>query len=354
MIIKFSLVIMVSDVARGIYIYCNQLCSTSLSKGMHSNTQPHKTFSSLSSSWLLSGDIRNSNQEENYALPKQPNKANPRTIPRHSFPIRVTIFVLLESGFIVLASIASWQPIILHLSLTITEVKGALTVIAILWHSLAIYAVQDILVSIFSAEWSEQYWMSLGIGLRELDSVSRLTTGFFDQVRHFASKRATHPFRLSLISYLLLILLHGLGPSAISVNFVPYEFPQSILVANLTMVPTEDQFGIDTLASYRANYITQLEMVEKSSSYGFNIRQPNVLIPWPSDAVSANTTIKYQSDVIKYNFNCTWKVPSKSLDDHWLWVVDGHQWGIHYPLPTGGLIDPRESVSRLTCAGNDR
>jgi hypothetical protein len=283
----------------------------------------------------------------------QRSKSNPRTIPRHSFPIRVIIFVLLEFGFIALISAALWRPIILPLSFTITEVNGALTAVAILWHTLAIYVVKDILLNIFGAEWREQYYMSPSTALRELDSVSRLTTGIFDQIEHFASERATNVFRLSFISGLLLMLLNGLGPSTISVDFVPYEFPDSIQVANLTMVPTGDPFGIETLASYRANIITQLEMVENSRNYGFNIRQSNLLIPWPSDSVSENTTIKYPSDVIKYNFNCTWEIPSKSRDNQ-AWIVNGREWIIYYPQLAGSLIDPRESVSSLiVCARND-
>ncbi|KAF7782890.1 hypothetical protein Agabi119p4_2266 [Agaricus bisporus var. burnettii] len=297
---------------------------------MHFRTSspPPTTYSAISSSLLSSDDIHRGNQKEEFPF----QEPNPRVIPRHSFLIRFIIFVLLEFGFIALVFTTLWRPVILHLSFTITEVKGTFTVIAILWHALAIFAVKDILLSIFSAECIEQYRKSQSLSPRELDRVSRLTTGFLDQTKHLASKRATHPFRLGFLSFLLLALLNGLGPSAISVDFVPYEFAQDIQVANLTITPSFDQFGSETLAFYRANIITQLEVVEKSKNYGFNTRRSDVLIPWPSDSVPENTTIKYHSDIIQYNFSCSWKEPSKSQDDK-SWVVEGREWYIYYPSP---------------------
>lgn len=179
---------------------------------MHSNTPLHPpTYSPRSFS--LSNHTKGSTFQERCSKPTS------RTIPRYSFLIRLIIFLLLEFGFIALASAALWKPIILHLSFTVTEVKGAFTAITILWHTIAIYIVKDILLNVFSAEWMEQHRLSPNLPLQELDSVSRLTTGFFDQTGHFASKRATGPFRLGFISSFLLILLNGLGSKRYQYRF---------------------------------------------------------------------------------------------------------------------------------------
>lgn len=312
---------------------------------MHSNTPLYPpTYSPRSSS--LSNHTKGSTFQERCSKPTS------RTIPRYSFLIRLIIFLLLEFGFIALASAALWKPIILHLSFTVTEVKGAFTAITILWHTIAIYIVKDILLNVFSAEWMEQHRLSPNLPLQELDSVSRLTTGFFDQTGHFASKRATRPFRLGFISSFLLILLNGLGPSAISTDFAPYDYPHNIQVAKLSMTSLSSFGDINALAPYRANFITQLEVIEKNfTSYGFHTKQPNILIPWPSlDSLSESTTIRYLSDVIRYNFSCSWKNLSKS-PHYGFWMVEGYEWGMYYPRFFSsshfGLEDPRETVSFL-------
>jgi hypothetical protein len=270
-------------------------------------TPLRKTYSALSSSFSSSDDIHIGNPKE---IVVQSTKSSPRTIPRYSFLIRVIIFILLEFGFFALVSTALHRPIILDLSFTNTEVKGAVTAIAIFWHAVAVYVVKDILLNVFSAEWIEQYDGSRSLALQELDIVSRLTTGFIDQAKHCISKHATHPFRLGFVSFLLLMLLNGLGPSAIGVDHTPYSYPSTIRVAHLTVETT----GINIISQatiQRANTVTELEVVEKSATVGFSARQPNVLIPWPSsDSMSENRTVRYQSDVIQYNFSCSWEMAS--------------------------------------------
>ncbi len=254
------------------------------------------------------------------------------------FLIRTGAFVVLELGFMILASLASANPIPTSLSsnVTLTEAKSALTIITIIWHTLAIFTVKDIILHIFSAEWMEQYRKSGSIVLGETDSVSRITAGLLNQIQHFASRKATFPFRLGFVSALLLMLLNGLGPSAITINSIPIEQPQKIKVANLTMTKNLSDNGSDLLAVDRANLITQLEQLE-NAVYGFRTSQRNVLIPWPSsDLISTNGTVRYQSDVISYNFSCSWKQPvnNQSIID---WVVDNKGWSVSTESLIGGI-----------------
>jgi hypothetical protein len=306
---------------------------------MPSFTPLRKTYSTLSSSSSSSDDIRSRNPKE---IVVQANQSSPRTIPRHSFLIRVIIFILLEFAFIALVSAALHRPIFLDLSFTITEVKGAVTAIAIFWHAAAVYVVKDILLNIFSGEWIGQYDGSQNLTLQELDIVSRLTTGVIDQAKHCISKRATYPFRLSFLSFLLLILLNGLGPSAIGVDHTPYNYPSTIQVANVTPGAGRiDEFP--SIAVERASTFVHLEVLEKSATVGFSIRQPNILIPWPSsDSLSENTTVRYHSDVIRYNFSCSWKKASLNTSFNCIAGLDGQCLLSFLDKP---LVDSGESIS---------
>ncbi|KAF5354046.1 hypothetical protein D9756_007216 [Leucocoprinus leucothites] len=185
-----------------------------------------------------------------------------------------------------------------------------MTAISVIWHALATFTVREILLQVFSAEWMELARQNGKVVFRETDVVSRITTGYIDQITHFGSKRATTPFRLGFICTLLLLVLNGLGPSAINVNLISIQKPTRVRVANLTITENWNNVREDGLASYRADLITRLEQLE-DSFYGFRGEQPNVLIPWlSSDLISANSTIRYQSGVNTFNFNCSWQVPS--------------------------------------------
>jgi hypothetical protein len=219
---------------------------------------------------------------------------------------------LVEAGFVTLASLATTTDIPLHLpsSVSLTEAKGAITIISVIWHALAIFAVRDILLHIFSTEWMEQFRRSGKLVLRETDIVSRMTTGYVDQITHFMSRKASLSFRLAFVASLLLLAVNGLGPSALTVNDVSLQYSTTIQVANLTLTSNLQNNGADLLAPDRASLITRLEQLE-NTIYGFRGEQNNFLVPWPpSDLISDNETLRYQSDVIFYNFSCSWKVPS--------------------------------------------
>jgi uncharacterized membrane protein (DUF485 family) len=296
---------------------------------MPPSTSLRKTYSSLSPSLMSSDDFHSGGTKE---MCTQPSRSSPRTISRHSFLIRITIFALLEFSFIALVSAALHNPIVLNVSLTNTKVTGAVTTIAILWHALAIFVAQDILTTVFSAEWAKQYDRSRYLTLQEYDIVSRLTAGPMDKLKYFVSKRATLPFRLSLLAFLPLLLLNELGPSPIDVEPVPHKYPCTAPIANLTVGLPGDG-TVETPASQLANSVLQLEVVQNSATVGFKAKQPNILTPWPSsDFMSKNMSMTYQSDVIRYNFSCSWKIPYIKEDT---WVVAGKEWP---PYFTAGAL----------------
>ncbi|KAJ3568845.1 hypothetical protein NP233_g5447 [Leucocoprinus birnbaumii] len=232
---------------------------------------------------------------------------------RSALFLRIGAFTIMESGFIILAGYAMSRPIPLPTSSSIspTEAKGGVTIVSIIWHAIAVHIVKDILLGIFSGEWMEQVRRTGRIVLEETDLVSRVSAGYFDQIYHFATRRASFPFRLSFTSALLLLALNGIGPSALTVNPVAIPQPTRIQVANLNV--TQGLFTTEPsihLAMDRADLITRLELLE-NNTYSFRSNQSNVLIPWPSaDLISSDEIIQYETDVITYDFNCSWRTPT--------------------------------------------
>lgn len=260
------------------------------------------------------------------SVPVLPSTRSTPTIltRRSTFFLRIGAFIVLEGAFIILAGYAMAHPIPLPTSsnISLTEAKGGVTIVSIIWHAIAVYVVKEIFLYIFSSEWMEQVRRSGQIVLGETDIVSRVATGYRDQLQHFISRRATSPFRLGFLSALLLLALNGFGPSALTVNSIPLPQQTRIQVANLNM--TQGFFSIEPsspLAMGRADLITRLELLE-NNTYSFRSEQPNVLIPWPSaDLITSNETIQYETDVITYNFSCSWQAPVSVDSEFPAWNV---------------------------------
>ncbi|KXN87578.1 hypothetical protein AN958_08459 [Leucoagaricus sp. SymC.cos] len=262
----------------------------------------------------------------------------------------------MESLFIFLAAYAISTPIVLPLSSNaLPEAKAVVTSLSVIWHTIAVSLVKDIALYIFSVEWMEQVRQAGRIVLDETDIVSRISAGYIDQIQHWISPTATPPFRLGFVSTLLLLVLSPLGPGTITVNSILLPHHTSINVANLTI--TRNLFGVNdgvvvegtgptgesAMAMARGNLITRLEMIE-NSTYDFATQKPNILIPWTSsDFASANNTIKYESDVITYNYGCSWQKPTLNEgSDNFVWTVNNKTYVLY-----GGPSDPYAENVRL-------
>ncbi|KXN90896.1 hypothetical protein AN958_03426 [Leucoagaricus sp. SymC.cos] len=239
----------------------------------------------------------------------------------------------MEVAFIALAARAGMKPIVLTVSPSkLTEAKATVTLLSIVWHAIAVFLVKDVVVHVFSAEWMEQAKRSGRVVLDETDIVSRVSAGYIDQIQHFISPTATIPFRLGFISILLLLGIRGLGPSSITVDLISPPHSTKIRVANLNLTDrpiTEFEGGLGHATSV---YCCKLEVLE-NSLYGFAQSEPNVLIPWPSaELISSSNKYSYETDVVTYNYSCSWHqpVPRNDTDDHWIWNVSDHQYILHY------------------------
>jgi len=133
------------------------------------------------------------------AIPVAPNVQQEKPLPNVSqqspFLVRIGTFALMESVFIATGFLAMKKQLQLSTNPILpTEVKAAVTLISIAWHTLAIFMVKDIALQIFSAEWMEQVRQNGNIPLAETDRVSQISSGYIDQIQHFISPTATYQF----------------------------------------------------------------------------------------------------------------------------------------------------------------
>lgn len=203
--------------------------------------------------------------------------------------------------------------------------------LVIIWNTLAISALNDIVLYIFSAEcFSQNDNAELVTGLA--DRVSILTSGLTDQIVHFFSGTATWRYKISLMMLLLLISSKGFVPGTISLDMAPVNVTLSLGIANVTYRPnlTDGGIALAEMGMARAKTFMTLEQL-KRKIYGYS--SENVLIPWPNltyhmAAGADDSQFWYTSDVMSYDFNCNWTTPtappqpSQSDPGTWLWEVE--------------------------------
>ncbi|KAJ3562222.1 hypothetical protein NP233_g9709 [Leucocoprinus birnbaumii] len=259
-----------------------------------------------------------------------PNHLDDR-LTRKSIFSRIGIFALLQGAYIGLATYALTSPVILHppSTITVSEVKGACTVLFIVWHGLAVIIVKDVLLHVISAECMAQYERTGRLISRKTDRVSKLTTSFFGQARHFFSRGATVRYRLAMILALLFTALGGLGPSTVVVQNVTVDTPIEFQLGNITFLSQEDHDAhsrtVNTqLMDTRASSILRLELFEKVN-FGYDTSQ-NLVIPWPSQDFGVNgSRVVYKSDVLAFNYSCAWHKPTV-----WKWDFNYSDTGAIY------------------------
>ncbi|KAF5355098.1 hypothetical protein D9756_005775 [Leucocoprinus leucothites] len=237
-------------------------------------------------------------------------------LTRQSIFWRVGIFAVLQGMYLGFAASALTDPIVLHLppNISISEIKGASTILFIVWHGIGVMIVKDILLHVFSAECLAQYERTGRLVSRKTDRVSKLTTGFFGQAHHFFRRGATVRYRLAMVLVLLFMALGGLGPSTVGVSTVSVDTPMDFELANITFLYQEiPDAGSRTVNSWltdtRASSILRLELFEKAK-FGYEASQ-NLMIPWPSNDFGTNgSRIVYKSDVLAFNYTCAWHKPT--------------------------------------------
>ncbi|KAF9441991.1 hypothetical protein P691DRAFT_765685 [Macrolepiota fuliginosa MF-IS2] len=261
-------------------------------------------------------------------------------IRKFDFAGRALVFIALEFSFLGLAYRCLVRPIPIHLPpfVSPTEIKAATTIISVIWHTLAAFAVKDIVSSILSAECMAQYRRTGDLVPDETDRVSWITSGILAQTSYFLTTRPTFEYRLAFILVLLVVILGPLGPGVISPGQHLMMRQQEMLIANLTM--TKIPFFPEQLqCSTRAARISQIEMLE-GSVFGYKTGTDGMLIPWPEPGLESSQDVYiYETDVVVHNYSCRWsefslhKFPGISIEINIPEIADNTTWSsaITYP-----------------------
>ncbi|KAF9444543.1 hypothetical protein P691DRAFT_786545 [Macrolepiota fuliginosa MF-IS2] len=201
--------------------------------------------------------------------------------------------------------------------MAIKEAKAIMTTIAVIWHSSATLVAKDVVL------------------------VSTATSGLLAQIKHFVSRSTTTYYRVAFSSLLLLMAMGAIGPAVIIVNTVLMAEPETIQLSDLTLV---DMFGFvnssfvtvssgsQERASDRADLVLRMEVVE-NYTYGYQTSNPRLLIPWPQQGFQDG--LHYTTDVISYNYECSWYAPQGNLTvggveplQDYVLDVNGTAWGM--------------------------
>ncbi len=223
------------------------------------------------------------------------------------FVWRMISFVVLEFGLLVLAGYCLVNPAPVHLPSFILapQARSVTTTVVVIWRTLAVFPVKDIISSVFSAECAAQYHRTGRLEPDSSDRVSRATSGMVDQVIHFWTRQPTLEYRLAFFLVLLVTVIGPLGPGIVTLSDSPTTCSQDFWVANMSMDNGFASFDQRRISG-RAKIVAELELLE-GRVYGYDTITDGVLSPWPEPGFerSQNVTM-YDSDVVVYNYSCHW------------------------------------------------
>jgi hypothetical protein len=269
---------------------------------------------------------RISTKTRNSILHTHPNRA----ISRRSRLTRLAIFLTLEISFITLAIVCLRHPIILP-----DWVKGGLTVVFILWQTLAIFPVRDVILHVFSSEWSIQLSRTGSFVPGTTDRVSTLTAGYLDRVLYTLTGSASWSFRIAFFASLAFLALAGLAPGTFIPGTVFVDMPLTLKIGNLTLStidPSGSLSGVITLPMQRAALVTRLETIERSQ-FGYNMDK-NWIMAWPEQSFSSPDKVEYPSDGVHFQHSCHWEPPAVDLINE-IFTTSQTKWALWvYELPT--------------------
>jgi len=241
------------------------------------------------------------------------------------FRIRLLLFCLIEAGFIALASVCLARPLPLTLGFSDSGVKGGLTVISIVWHSLAVFAGGKITIDAFSREWSVQLEQIVS---GTTDRVSTINSGLLDRTLHCLSKHASSTFKLAFLASLTLMVLGQLAPGTMSTTMI--AAPTIVQIGNLS-----DFFDART----RAALIIKQEKIGLAQ---FGLKLPaNTLMSLPPSNKS-HRALEYNTDIVEFHHNCRWEVASIIVNEVGLFIsAAGQFWSTALIPGSEGPMVPR-------------
>lgn len=198
---------------------------------------------------------------------------------RDSRIVRLIIFLMLEAIWLGFGLVVYCRPILIpsgdiglgRISMSSTSIfAAALGSLGILWQSLALLTVADLVQEIYSGEWHEMVKRQAEDqqrSIRDMDTVSTLVSGRILQARHaFRSGDSTLRYKFAFIISLLLIALSALAPNAIDISSISSEKTLMIGAINVDItssLPTSLNMTYGQLLSR----VAQVESVIQLNGY---------------------------------------------------------------------------------------
>ena len=244
------------------------------------------------------------------SLPDPPYKVyRVQTLSRRSRVIRLSIFLCLEIGYIILAITCHHNP--LPLPDFTPSVRGFLINVFIIWQTLAVIPVGEIAIFVFSGEWSVQLSRTGHLVPGTTDKVSTLTAGTLDRAAHLLTRGASKSFRIACVASIIFFGLQSITPGTFSSALITQTKPIQLFIGNLTF---SYSFPTILFPIQRPALFARLEQLE-NSPVGYAI-QPNWIVGWPPlDLPGVNGTVEYPSDGVSFQYECTWEAPRVDFSD---------------------------------------
>jgi hypothetical protein len=188
-----------------------------------------------------------------------------------------------------------------------TDIKSALTILAIAWQTLALFPVLGASVNLFSSEWSFLHRKTASLVPGETDKVSTMNAGLLDQIRHaFLAKNASSAFRTAFVTLLAAMALHNVAPASLSISSISIGVSSTISIGNIT--GSWNHWSLDNGEPDEAflNTVVQLEQLF-ATPYASNFEPKNCSVGFPSvGALIDDTTLSYSTEAVCWRRKCRW------------------------------------------------
>ncbi|KXN82794.1 hypothetical protein AN958_02159 [Leucoagaricus sp. SymC.cos] len=240
--------------------------------------------------------------------------------------LRAGGFLSLQIVFVSLALVCAHSPLPIKLVSTSSEVRGAFSVVFVAWQFIAALLVTDLLLRVFSEEWS--FYLTRHPFHAGCDTVSTLTANVFFHIRYAITCATSMAYKAAFCAVGLITILRTLGAASITTAVSSVSVSTTITLTKYTPTTFDPTTNNDPVMAsiQRAEVFTRIEQ-ELGTNIGWKVTD-NVLIGRQErDVVYPDVNTTYPSDIVKFNFGCAWVQPQVQQDGNGLvFQANGTQW----------------------------
>lgn len=264
----------------------------------------------------------------------------------HPALLRTAGFLLFQIIFLALALVCAYSPLPVKLTSTSPEVRGAFSVVFVAWQFVAALLVTDLLLQIFSEEWS--FYLVHRPFRPGCDTVSTLTANIFFHVRHAFTRSTSLAYKAAFSALALITILRTMGPASITTAIAPRPSTKNVVLAKYTPTTFNPADHSDPVMAsiQRAEVITHIEQ-ELKTEVGWRVMDSVLIGRQENEVVDPNVTTTYPSDVARFGFHCEWTAPRVQQEGNVLVIQgNGTRWNVWNARSVDDII---VGVSKLFC-----